>query len=112
MADRDAGNIGDCVERARGAVKRNAKIACAGFGRGSLLSRGRRNCRERAKKNHESAGKSWTNHGLFFSQEDCAERSNLVFFPTAFSNSAVCCAANFQSCFSTASVSPGNSKCA
>src|SRR6267378_433255 len=112
VPDGHAGNVGDGVERAGRAVKRDTEIAGAGLGRRSRLSRGPRNRRKRAKKNGESAKIIWTNHSLFFSQEDCAERNNSVFFCTAFSSSAACCAANFQSCFSTASVSPGNSKCA
>src|SRR5258706_8222831 len=48
----------------------------------------------------------------FFSQEDRAERKSSVFLFNAFSSSAACWPANFQSCFSTASVRPGNSRCA
>ena len=46
------------------------------------------------------------------SQEDFADFSNFVFLSTAFSSSTACSPANFQSCFSMASVNPGNSRCA
>src|SRR6267378_4719306 len=55
VADGDPGNVGYGVERAGRAVKRNAQRARAGLGRRSFLSQDRRNCRERAKKNGESA---------------------------------------------------------
>src|SRR6266699_3112241 len=67
----------------------------------------------RASKEEWPARENHLNESLLvFSQRDCEDLSNLAFFLTAFSSSAACSPANFQSCFSTASVSPGNSRCA
>src|SRR5258708_25835764 len=112
VADGDAGNVGDAVQRAGRAVKRDTEIAAAWLGRRLALTGSEPHRNQKTREDCESAKKSKTDHLLFFSQEDCADRINLVFFSTAFSSNAACCPANFQSLFSTASVKPGNSRCA
>src|SRR5207245_5408310 len=112
MSNGDARNVGDGVQRAGHAVEWDPKIASARLcGRLALRGSERRGS-YKAGKHCENANQDKTDHFLFFSQEDCADRSNFVFFSTAFSSKAACSAANFQSLFSTASVSPGNSRCA
>src|SRR6266699_4773068 len=66
VADGDAGNVGDGVERAGSAVKRNAEIAGARLGRRIFLSRGSSDCRQQTEKKGEGVDALETDHKLFF----------------------------------------------
>src|SRR5215471_17204360 len=93
-------------------VKRNAQIARARLWLRFLLRKHSTGGEDETKHHCKTTHRLQTIHQLFFSQERFAVRSNSMFFTSARSINASCSDASFQSPFSTASVRPGNSRCA
>src|SRR5215467_7134944 len=112
MSHTDSCYVRDRIQWPWRPVKRNAQIARARLWLRFLLGERWSHHIGKAKHNRDTAEDVKTVGQLFFTQEDFALRSNSMFFTSARWINASCSDASFQSPFSTASVRPGNSRCA